>query len=120
MKVIVVRGSLFNGINKKGFYKKHNVKVKNVPEGTTVLDETDILVGQKPDCIMVYGGTNNITKGIRTLNTVKKIESKVKILYLIQDWPFPAKYCKKTKSTSQKRYQMLMVGRIITPRQNSI
>ena len=78
MKVIVLGDSLFNGINEKGFCKKHNVEVKNVLGGITVPDEADTLVGQKPDCIIMYGGTNDITKGINTLNTVKKIERKVK------------------------------------------
>ena len=78
MKVIVVGDSLLNGINEKGLCKKQDVKVKNVPGGTTVLDRIDRLVGQKPDCIIVYGGTKDITKGINTLNTVKKIERKVK------------------------------------------
>ena len=112
MKVIVVGVSLFNGINEKGLCKKHDVEVKNVLGVTTVPNEADTIVGQKPDCTKMYGGTNDITKGINTLNTVKKIE--------IQDWDSPAKYYKKTKSTSQKRYLMLMVGRIIAPRQNSI
>ena len=63
MKVIVVGDSL-NGINEKGFCKKHDVEVKNVLGGTTVPDKVDTLVGQKPDCIIMYGGTNDITKGI--------------------------------------------------------
>ena len=78
MKAIAVGNSLFNGINQKGFCKKHDVEVKNVLGGTTVPDEADTLVGQKPDCIKMYGGTKDITKGINTLNTVKKIETKVK------------------------------------------
>ena len=78
VKVIVVGDSLLNGINEKGLCKKHDVKVKNIPGGTTVLDKIDRLVVQKPDCITVYGGTKDITKSINTLNTVKKIEWKVK------------------------------------------
>ena len=76
--VIVVGDSLLNGINEKDFCKKHNVKVKNVPEGTTLLDKTDRLVGQKPDYIIVYSGTKDITRGINTLNTVNTIDRKVK------------------------------------------
>ena len=78
VKVIVVRGSFFNGISEKGFHKKHGVEVKNVLGGTTVPDEADVLVGQKPHCTIMHGGTNDITKGISTLNTVEKIERKVK------------------------------------------
>ena len=72
VKVIVVGDSLLNGINEKGLCKKHDVKVKNV------LDKIDKLVGQKPDCVIVYGGTKDIAKCIKTLNTAKKIERKVK------------------------------------------
>ena len=78
VKVIVVGDSLFNGISEKGFCKTHDVEVKNVLGGTTVPDEADTLVGRKPDCIIMYGATNDITKGISTLNTVEKIERKVK------------------------------------------
>ena len=74
MKVIVVEDSLFNGISEKGFFKKHNVEVKNVLGGTIVPDEADTLLVQKPDCIIMYGGT----KGINTLNKVEKIERKAK------------------------------------------
>ena len=78
MKVIVVGGSLLNGINEKGLCKKRDIKVKNVPGRRTVLDKINRLVGQKPGCIIVYCGTKDITKGIITLNTVKKIERKAK------------------------------------------
>ena len=119
VKVIVVGDSLLNGINKKGLCKKHDVKVKNVPGGTTVLDKIDRLVGQKPDCIIVYGGTKNITKGINTLNTVKKTERKVKNSLPNTRLAFSS-YCEMAKNTSQINYLMLMVGRIIAPRTNSI
>ena len=81
MKVIVVGDSLLNPINEKGMCKRHAVKVKNVPGGTTALDEIDTLVGHKPDCIIVYADTNGITKGINTLNMVKKSEKKVKVSF---------------------------------------
>ena len=90
VEVIVVGDSLLNGINEKGLCKKDDVKVKIVPRGTTELDKIDRLVGRKPDCIIMYGDTKDITKGINTLNTVKKTESKLKILYPIQDWHSPA------------------------------
>ena len=63
MKVDVVGYSLLNGINEKGFCKKLDVRVKNVAGATseTVLDETDTLIGQKSDCIIVYVGPNDIT-----------------------------------------------------------
>ena len=72
MKVIAVGGSHLNGINKKGLCEIKTSKSK------TALDEIDTLVGQKPDRIIVHPGTNYSTKGINILNTVKKIEKKIK------------------------------------------
>ena len=71
MKVIVVGDSHLNGINKKGLCENPTSKSK------AALDKTDTLVGQKPDRIIVHPGTNDITKGINILNTVKKIEKKI-------------------------------------------
>ena len=103
VKVIVVVDSLLNGINEQSLCKKHDVKVKNVPGGKTVLDKTDRLVGQKPDCIIVYGDTEDITKGINTLNMVKKLKGKLKILYPIQDCHTPAKSGEKTEKYISKK-----------------
>ena len=81
-EVTVIADSLFNWINEKGFFKKHDVKIEKVPGVTTdengLLDETATLVGQKLDCVIVYASTNDITKGINSLNMVKKMERKVK------------------------------------------
>ena len=48
--------------------------------GTSVtnLKAIDILVANKPDCFIIYSGTNDITNGINSLNSVNKIcEKKV-------------------------------------------
>ena len=91
VKIIVVGDSILNGINEKGLCKKPDIKVKNTLGITneTVLDEIDALVGQKPDCIIVHADTNDV-KCINILNTTKKFERKVKILYPVQDWYSPA------------------------------
>ena len=73
VKVIVVGDSLLNGINKMGLCKKHGIEVKKVPGSTTAIDKIETLVGQKPDCIIVYSVKNDITKSVNKLNTVKKI-----------------------------------------------
>ena len=72
VKVIVVGDSNLNGINKKGLCENPTSKSK------AALDETDAIVGQKPDRIIVHPGTNDIIKGINILNTVKKIEKEIK------------------------------------------
>ena len=38
------------------------------------------LVADKPDCIIIHAGTNNINNGINSLNSVKKITKNVKKL----------------------------------------
>ena len=71
---------MLNGIHEGGLSKQQQVKIQNLPGGTseTILDEVDTLVADKPDCIIVHAGTNDITKGIDSLNSVKKIVKKVK------------------------------------------
>ena len=55
------------------------MKIQNFTVGPseTILDEVDTVVSEKPDCIIVHADTNNITEGINTLNSVKKIVKKV-------------------------------------------
>ena len=79
-KVFVAGDSLLNGISEKGLSRDHQVTVKNLPGGTTekVLEEIEDLVADKPDCIIIHAGTNDITNGINSLNSVKKIVKDVK------------------------------------------
>ena len=79
-KVIVVGDSLLNGINERGLSKDFNVKVNNIPGGTseTVLDKVEELVKCKPSSLIVHAGTNDLTKGRNVLNNVKKIVKEVK------------------------------------------
>ena len=73
-KVVVTGDSLLNGINERGLSKPHKVNVQNVPGGTseTILKELDTLAASKPDCIIIHAGTNDLTNGINSLNSVKK------------------------------------------------
>ena len=79
-KVVVTGDSLLNGINERGLSKRHKVNVQNFPGGTseTILEELDTLVACNPDCIIIHLGTNELTNGINSLNSVKKIVKKVK------------------------------------------
>ena len=54
-KVIVVGDSLLNGINERGFSKDFNMKVNNIPGGTseTALDKIEELVKYKPNSLIV-------------------------------------------------------------------
>ena len=70
---------MLNDIHERGLSKQQHVKIQNFTVGPseTILDEVDTVVSEKPDCIIVHAGTNNITEGINTLNCVKKIVKKV-------------------------------------------
>ena len=77
-KVVVTGDSVLNGINECGLSKHQNVKIQNFPGGTTetILDKVETLVAEKPDCIIIHAGTNDIVNGINSLNSVKKILKK--------------------------------------------
>ena len=67
-------------INKHDLSKHQNVKIQKFPGGTTetILDKVETVVAEKPDCIIIHAGTNDITNGINSLNSVKKVVRKVK------------------------------------------
>ena len=79
-KVTITGDSMLNGINERGLSKHQKVKVKNFSGGTgeTIVENLDNLIDDKPDCLIIHAGTNDITKGINTLNCAKKILKKVK------------------------------------------
>ena len=79
-KVTITGDSMLNGINERGLSKHQKVKVKNFSGGTgeTIIENLDDLVADKPDCLIVHAGTNDITNGINSLNCAKKILKKVK------------------------------------------
>ena len=74
-KVCYPDGSLLNGISEIWLSRNHQVTVRNVPGGTSKkkkIEEMDNLVVDKPDCIIIHAGINNITNGLNSLNSVKK------------------------------------------------
>ena len=64
-KVVITGDSMLNGIHKKGMTKNYRVKVNNFPGGTsaTILENTDQLVKNKSDCLIVHAGTNDLANG---------------------------------------------------------
>ena len=72
-KIVITGDSMLNGIHERGLSKQQQAKMQNFPGGTseTILDEVDTLVADKPDCIIVHAGTNDIAKGINSLNCEK-------------------------------------------------
>ena len=79
-KVVITGDSLLNGLNEKGLSRNHRVKVNNFPGGTseTILENIDEIIKNKPDCLIIHAGTNDLTNGINLLNQAKKIIKEVK------------------------------------------
>ena len=79
-KLVITGESMLNGLHEKGLSMNHKVKVKNYPGGTseTILDNIDDIVKNKPDCLIIHAGTNDLTNGINLLNQAKKIVKQVK------------------------------------------
>ena len=79
--MIVTGDSFLNGINVRGLSKDQQVEIHNFTrrhKSETTLKEIEILVADKPDCIIIYAGTTDITNGTSSLNSGKKIAKKTK------------------------------------------
>ena len=87
--------------------KPHKVNVQNFPGGTseTILEELDTLVASKPDCIIIHAGTNDLTNGINSLNSVKKIVKKVKQASANTKVVFSSLITRKDKKDLDKKVQ---------------
>ena len=74
MKTVEIGDSMLNDVNEKGLPKLRKVKVKNYPGATSedILDKIDDLLKVKPDCLLVYVGTNDLTNNVNLQNSVKK------------------------------------------------
>ena len=70
-KVVITGDSLLNGLHEKGLSRNHSLKVNNFPGGT-ILENIDEIIKNKPDCLIIHAGTNDLTNGIHLLNQAKK------------------------------------------------
>ena len=70
---------MVNGISEKCLSVEHKVKIVNFPGGTSekILEKLDVIIKEKPDKLIVYDGTNDITNNVNHLTNVKKILNKV-------------------------------------------
>ena len=68
-----------NGISEKGLSVNHKVKIVNFPGGRSekILQELDDIIEEKPGDLIVYAGTNDITKNVNLSTNVKKIFNKI-------------------------------------------
>ena len=78
VKTVEIGDSMLNDVNEKGLSKLRKVKVKNYPGATSedILDKIDDLLKVKPDCLLVYVGTNDLTNNVNLQNSVKKWQKK--------------------------------------------
>ena len=61
-----------NGISEKGLSVNHKVKIVNFPGGRSekILQELDDIIEEKPGDLIVYAGTNDITKNVNLSTNV--------------------------------------------------
>ena len=76
--IFAASDSMVNGINERGLSNHQNVKIQTFSRGTTetILDKVETLVAEKPNCIIIHAGKNDIRNGINLLNSAKKIVKK--------------------------------------------
>ena len=78
--VIIIGDSMLNNINSCGLSKSNKVSVSNFPGATSedILDEIEDTLKTHPDTLIVHARTNDLTKNINTLRSVKKLCEKAK------------------------------------------
>ena len=66
---------MLNNINSRGLSKSKKVSVSNFPGATSedILAEVEDTLKTHPDTLIVHAGTNDLTKNINTLISVKKL-----------------------------------------------
>ena len=71
---------MLNNINSRGLSRSKNVSVSNFPgaTGEDILAEVEDTLKTHPDTLIVHAGTNDLTKNINTLISVKKLCEKAK------------------------------------------
>ena len=71
---------MLNNINNRGLWKSKKLCVSNFPDATSedILDQVEDTLKTLPDTLIVHAGTNDLTKNINTLRSVKKLCEKAK------------------------------------------
>ena len=79
-KVMILGDSIVKGLNKYGLSKNQNVQVQSF-SGYTAKDMLDIVkpaARRKPYAILIYAGTNDMTRDIHTMKNIRKIEKSIR------------------------------------------
>ena len=88
--VIIIGDLMLNNINSRGLSKSKKVSVSNFPGATSedILAEVEDTLKTHPDTLIVHAGTNDLTKNISTLKSVKKLCEKAKRISPYKDCIF--------------------------------
>ena len=78
--VITINDSMLNNINSRGLSKSKKVSISNFPGATSegILDKVEDTLKTHPDTLIVHAGTNDLTKNINRLRSVKELCEKQK------------------------------------------
>ena len=76
----IIGDSHLNAINPKGLSKKNNITVRNHPGSTTEDLKSFIIpsIKKKRDVIVIRSGTNDLTKGINTIDNLNWIVNRIR------------------------------------------
>ena len=77
--VIIVGDSIVKHLTGPRISKKNNIKIKTNPGATTedIIGYIKPSIRKKPDFLLVYSGTNNLTNGINTMTKIWKVVATV-------------------------------------------
>ena len=72
--IVIIRDSMLNNINGIGLSKWNRVEGLDIPEATSgdIVEKIDNLLDGKPESLIVYVGTIDLTKNVNLLSNVKK------------------------------------------------
>ena len=67
-RVVTTGDSMMNGIQEKGMYKNHRVKINNFSGGTSamILKNIGQLVKSESDCLIVHERANDLANGTQS------------------------------------------------------
>ena len=79
-KVVIIGDSMLNGLVEKGF-KDNNVSIKAHSGASTedIFHHIKPEINKSPDLIIIHGGTNDLSKNIKTIDNYKMMHDYVKL-----------------------------------------
>ena len=96
---------MLSNINSRRLSKSNKVSVSNFPGATSVdiLDEIEDTLKTHPDTLIVHARTNDLTKNINTLRSVKKLCEKAKRISPVTKIAFSNIIYQKDKRNTDKQ-----------------